>query len=497
VFIIGKGPSLDVVDCAALPSGVVINLNDSERVRAGDVGVFSANWVRHSLHEDGFRCGFYLAGKPLSAGVPHALLPPIPIELDDEGLSILRLDREEFFDEPFVLLNALKIASRIAEYREAPVDVYLLGFDFTTVRGALSKKAGTDFSGAADNEREAMIAASERGFRQFVHFFQAGDRLRLHHVGVKDYSDFSPASFNRRICGIGAVRGARPIDLANPDRVLVVAELTNNHLGDVDHLVEMIERAKESGADLIKVQKRHVDTFYTAEQLASFYWSPFGTTFGDYRRGVELNDDQLDLLDETCRRCEIEWFSSVLDFPSFEAIQRFRPRLLKIPSTISNDREFHARLVDRYRGGVVVSTGYTPQEYVDYVLDTFGANEVVYLLHCISAYPAPRQACNLAVVRFYQSLGRQHRQILPGYSSHDLGSLGCMLAVAGGARMVEKHVKLGDTEWIHFDKVALDLATDEFAKFVHDVRVAEEMTGSEVKRVLDCENHKYHVRKAA
>ena len=81
--------------------------------------------------------------------------------------------------------------------------------------------------------------------------------------------------------------------------------------------------------------------------------------------------------------------------------------------------------------------------------------------------------------------------IVPGYSSHDLGSFGCSLAVAAGARMIEKHVKLGDVPWVHFDKVAVDLKGHDFAKFVKEIRTAERIMGSEVKRILPCETHKY------
>jgi N-acetylneuraminate synthase len=278
--------------------------------------------------------------------------------------------------------------------------------------------------------------------------------------------------------------------------VLVVAELTNNHLGDPARLVEMVERSVEAGADLIKVQKRHVDSFYTAEQLSSYYWSPFGETLGDYRRGVELNDELLDLLDSTCKRLGIEWFCSVLDYPSYEELKRFSPKLIKIPSTISNHRDYHEQLAADYKGALVVSTGFTDQEYLDHVLKTYTGNEVIYLLHCVSAYPTPRAACNVGVVRSYHELSITDKRIIPGYSSHDLGSTGCMLAVASGARMLEKHVKLGNVDWVHFDKVALDLATDEFARFITDVRQAEEMVGDGVKRVLDVEHHKYKPTKA-
>ena len=491
IFVIGKGPSLDAIDCQQLPPGVVLNLNDSERIKAGDVAIFSAPWVARSLALDGFQSDFYLAGQSMPANVNHEVLPALPQGMQHVDLLIPRLQSDVFYDEQFVLLNAVKFATKLAEHRGSPCEVFFLGFDFSTQQGGTAKKAGQDFSGSAHDERDANILSQEHSFRQFLHYFQSGSKLKLRHVGTKDFSALSPSEFRRDICGVSQATSFARIDLANPDRVLVVAELTNNHLGDPDRLVEMILRSKEAGADLIKVQKRHVDTFYTAEQLASYYWSPFGETLADYRRGVEMTDEMFDLLDETCRENEIEWFSSILDFPSFESIRRFDPRLVKVPSTISNHRGFHQELAEVYHGAIVVSTGFTEQEYVDYVLETFAKNELIYLLHCISAYPTPRNACNIAVVRAYEALRRRYGKIIPGYSSHDLGSLGCMMAVASGAKMLEKHVKLGDVDWIHFDKVAIDLTTSDFKKFVDDVRIAEEITGTEEKVILDCEHHKY------
>lgn len=494
VFVIGKGPILDAIDTSALPDGLIVSLNDSERILAGDVGIFSANWVRHSLQEHGFKCAHYLAGKPLPENVSHDLLPPIPIDLDNEDLNILRLEKEVFFDESFVLLNAVKLALACQQENEEVVDVYFLGFDFSTLSGSQTSKAGRDLSGVDALERDAIISAQESDFKQFIHYFSVGDRLRLHHVGEKAFSDFTPVAFNRKVCGVGRSATYGPIDLTNPDRVLVVAEFTNNHLGDPKRLVEMIERAKEAGADLIKVQKRDVDSFYTEEQLQSYYWSPFGETLGDYRRGVELSDEMLDLLDETCRKYEIEWFCSILDFPSYKALKRFNPRLIKVPSTISNHRDYQKQLADNYRGAIVVSTGYTEQEYVDHVLSTYTQSETIYLMHCISAYPTPRSACNVAVVGEYNTISREDSRIIPAYSSHDLGVTGSMLAIASGARMIEKHVKLGDVDWVHFDKVAIDLTTGEFARFVQDLRVAEEIMGSGEKKIFECEHHKYAVK---
>jgi N-acetylneuraminate synthase len=65
------------------------------------------------------------------------------------------------------------------------------------------------------------------------------------------------------------------------------------------------------------------------------------------------------------------------------------------------------------------------------------------------------------------------------------------MAVAAGAKMIEKHVKLGSVQWAHFDDVALDLATNEFTNFVRDVRRAQRIVGSEIKKIRDSEHHKY------
>lgn len=494
IFVIGKGPSLDGIDCSTLPSGFVINLNDSERIKAGDLTIFSAPWVKQSLQDDGFKSAFYFAGIELPSNVPHVVLPSLPQELNHIDLLIPQLENDCFYDESFVLLNAVKVALKIAQSRKSPSRVYFLGFDFSVQSGGTAKKVGQDYSGAAQGDREAIVLSQEHSFRQFLHYFADGQRLQLLHVGNKDFSALSPTEFSRQVCGSESTAGFAKINLAAPDRVLVVAEFTNNHLGSPERLVEMIERSKEAGADLIKVQKRDVDRFYTAEQLASYYWSPFGKTLGDYRRGVEMNAELFQLLDDTCKKFEIEWFSTILDIESYHSIAKYRPRLLKVPSTISNHRNFHAELAETYQGAIVVSTGYTEQEYVDYVLSTFSQNEVIYLLHCISAYPTPRNACNVAVVRAYEKIHQSIAKVIPGYSSHDLGSLGCMMAVACGAKMVEKHVKLGDVDWVHFDKVAIDLQSSDFSAFVNDIRIAEEITGSEAKTVLSCEHHKYAVK---
>src|SRR5690606_30508599 len=141
-------------------------------------------------------------------------------------------------------------------------------------------------------------------------------------------------------------------------KVKVVAEITTNHFGDMDRLKSMIVAAKQAGADYVKLQKRDVESFYSEEKLQSQYTSPFGKTFRDYRHGIELNREQFQLVDSFCKELGIGWFASVLDHASYEFMQQFDPELIKLPSTISEHKEYLTAVANSFTKDVVISTGY-------------------------------------------------------------------------------------------------------------------------------------------
>lgn len=138
----------------------------------------------------------------------------------------------------------------------------------------------------------------------------------------------------------------------------------------------------------------------------------------------------------------------------------------------------------------------TDRAYEAWVLETFRQVPELYLMQANSAYPTPARDCNVGVVRHYHRLSKSDPRIVPAYSSHDEGWFGSAMAVAAGARMVEKHVKLADTDWAHFDAVALDLTTSQFRDYVGRVCEAETLMGSEEKAVAPSEHHKYQRRRS-
>lgn len=277
-------------------------------------------------------------------------------------------------------------------------------------------------------------------------------------------------------------------------RVVIVAEFTSNHFGDSETLIEMIKQAKMAGADAIKLQKRDVDTFYSAEKLQEPYISKFGSSLREYRTGVELDKEQIVMALEECDRYDLPLFFSVLDRASYEYLSFLSPYLIKLPSTISNHKNYFEFIKKHHTGGIVVSTGMTDQYYEQQILEL--DVDHLFLLQCTSAYPTPPSEVNLNVISHYRELSDMVSiELIPGFSSHDPGSLGCQLSVGYGARMIEKHVKLKTEQWNHFDVVALSLEDQSFAKFCADIRLAEKYAGIGHKNITKSEHHKYEPTK--
>jgi len=490
VVILGKGASADSIESHFFESSIVIGLNDAEWIANCDISIFHEEWVVSSLSESGFQSDLYLS--QLDADVSPKRLIKVnfqPLGFDTSDLMMSRLlDDSEIVLEEVMLLTALKLALIIAKIRGSTQDVFLVGMDFNPHQG-YSEKAKRKFDPKIDTSR-ALSVESQEYFLKHAIYLLKNSAIRVSHVGNREFSTLTPTEVNVKF-------GLKPIHLergeSEEQEVLITAEVTTNHFGDRKRLETLIRESKAAGADFVKFQKRDVDSFYSQSQLEAEYLSPFGITFADYRHALELDLEDFGFIDGLCRELGIGWFLSVLDRPSYDFVKTLNPRLIKLPSTISEHKDYLEHVASDYRGDLVLSTGMTDHNHESWVLRTFTSQNRLYLLHANSAYPTPEEHCNIAVVRHYSLLSESNPKIIPGWSSHDPGWLGSALAVAAGARMVEKHVKLGNTDWAHFDSVALDVSTGAFKEYVSAIRRAQKIVGSSKKAITASEHHKYKV----
>ncbi|TLP75586.1 N-acetylneuraminate synthase family protein [Nesterenkonia sphaerica] len=500
IVILGKGPSADQVHSRVFKDAVVIGVNDAERIHPTDITIFYEDWVGESVAEDGLRSAAYVTSTSFHAPDRKVVrLPFRPLSNDAEDQVLLRFqDRSEVAIEEAMFLTALEIARAIADHRDRTQTVYMVGFDFTPDAGQ-ARAAASQYSPELSSRRRAGMELQEYILQNALYTLE-DTNLDVRHVGTRDFSDLTPELLNERY-HVSVAESPLPEPVDYPDvelpAVEITAEITTNHFGDLDRLEKLVRAAHAAGADWVKVQKRDVNTFYTSEQLKSPYKSPYGSTFGDYRRQLELGKEGFQFLDQLTQDLGIGWFVSVLDQPSFEWMtSELDVPMVKLPSTISEKKEYLEFVAQNYSGSLVVSTGMTDQAYEQWLLKTFTRQDRLYLLHCNSAYPTPDEHTNIGVVRHYAHLAQEQNghggpRIIPGYSSHDYGWMASALAVAAGAQMVEKHVKLGHTEWAHFDAVAVDLTTEAFTEYVDAIRQAQLHVGSSQKKITASEHHKY------
>jgi N-acetylneuraminate synthase len=395
-----------------------------------------------------------------------------------------QLESSEFYLGNPLIISATTLAYKLAQKSDKNLEVYFVGFDFDFQTG-YSSKVSQDFSRDSLAAKKILIETQLEIFLK-LKYLLGGSKLSIKHVGSQHFSDISSSAFNKKFHSSN-----NPHTTSRNSRTEITAEITTNHLGDVELAMMMISRAAQDGSDFVKLQMRDVDSFYNRDQLDLPYRSPFGNTFREYRHGLEFTDAEFEVIDAHCRSLEIKWFASVLDSTSFKRALDLKMPMIKLPSTISEKKSYLLEVSEKFEGDLVLSTGMTDESYLDWILSTFKKQSKIYILHANSAYPTPLEDCNIAVIKNYVKIAERNNRIVPGYSSHDPGSLGSLLALASGAQMLEKHVKWGNNPWLHFDNVALDLSIGEFESYVADVRNAEICLGDGIKRITPSEHHKY------
>ncbi len=262
----------------------------------------------------------------------------------------------------------------------------------------------------------------------------------------------------------------------------VIAEIGQNHQGDLAIARELIRTAKLCGVDAVKSQKRDVRALLTPEEWSRPYESPhsFGKTYGEHREALELSrSDWADLI-SYASELGIDFFASPWDLPSARLLLELGCPIFKIPSAAVTNLTLLQEIAG-YRRPVILSTGMSTLEEIDAAVEVLGGGGELYLLQCTSAYPVECDAVNL---RAMQTLAeRYHRPV--GLSGHHRGIAIDAAAVALGARVLERHFTLDRT--LKGTDHAASLEPPGLSKLVRDVRAVEAALGDGQKLVLDCE----------
>lgn len=281
-----------------------------------------------------------------------------------------------------------------------------------------------------------------------------------------------------------------------PARIYAIAEIGINHCGDMRIARDLVDMAKEAGADAVKFQTFRTELLVAREADRMPYQGADrcgNITQFEMLKQVELSEAQhIELMDH-CARVGIDFLSTPYDTESFDMLKRLGAGTVKIASTDTTNLPF-LRHIAASGLSVICSTGVCDLWEVARAVDAFGdagALDRLTLLHCLSYYPAPPEEVNLrAIARMAAAFG-----VPVGYSDHTLSEEMGAWAVIAGAKVIEKHVT--------FDRSApgpdhaASLTPDQFARYVANIRIAEASLGDGYKRVQPSERPvKQHMQKS-
>lgn len=226
--------------------------------------------------------------------------------------------------------------------------------------------------------------------------------------------------------------------------IKLIAEISGNHLGNLNRAKDLIHAAQESGATHVKLQTYTPDTITLNVSTPDFrvsegheLWSE--RTLWDLYQEAHTPWDWHEELFALARKIGIEIFSSPFDPTAIDLLENLNVNLYKIASLETGDLKL-IELVAKTGKPLIISTGASSLDEIDDAVETVynTGNRQLTLLLCTSAYPTPVTGVHLNRLKLLKN-----RYGIPvGLSDHTIGLEASIGAVALGASVIERHLTL-------------------------------------------------------
>jgi N,N'-diacetyllegionaminate synthase len=249
------------------------------------------------------------------------------------------------------------------------------------------------------------------------------------------------------------------------DDVYLIAEIGINHEGDIRKCAKMIEEASLAGANAVKLQTINPDKSYLKT-------SPSYQIFKD----SQLTKDDTAKIFKYARSLNIDIFTTVANEETAKWVSKLNPCAWKISSGLLN----HTPLINhlcKYTQPIYISTGMALLEDIDNAIDIIKDNKkVCTLFQCTSEYPLRDKNVNLGAINFF----KEKYGVEVGYSDHSIGNYICSMAVASGAKKIEKHFTFDKSRLGYDHSISAD--AKDFKKLVEEIKKIKLIFGKNEKK---------------
>ena len=279
-------------------------------------------------------------------------------------------------------------------------------------------------------------------------------------------------------------------------KTLIIAELSANHNGNFEKAKELVKQACLAGADVIKIQTYTPDTMTLNSSKESFQvkvndaWK--GRTLHQLYQIAQTPWDWYLELEKIAKENGCLFIGTPYDLTSLNFLESKNCPFCKVAS-------FEATDINLLKGAaltkkpVVISRGMTSFEELSQaitVLKENGANDIA-ILHCVSAYPTKIEELNLLTIPEIQ---KRFPDVVVGLSDHSLSVISGSLAVALGAKIIERHFILNRSDG--GPDANFSLEPSEFALMVKQIRETEKMLGEPVFNTIKSEKENKQFRRS-
>ena len=272
--------------------------------------------------------------------------------------------------------------------------------------------------------------------------------------------------------------------------VFIIAEVGVNHNGDLELAKELIREAAKCGADSVKFQTFKAERVVLDSAPKAHY--QLKTTSKDESqlnmlKSLEMPPEAYKEIIDCCRDNGVVFISTPYNAEDVDFLNELGVASYKLAS-IHAVEPWLANYTAKKGKPIFLSTGMATLGEVDEVVRAIRntGNHDLILLQCTTNYPSRLDDANLLAMQTMQNALR----VIVGYSDHTTDDTACIVSVALGAAVIEKHFTLNKS--LPGPDHSTSAEPEEFSRLVKNIRNAELALGSPIKEPCDVEQKNAH-----
>ena len=224
-------------------------------------------------------------------------------------------------------------------------------------------------------------------------------------------------------------------------RPLFILEMANNHMGDVNHGLEIIRSfykvTKKFDFDFaFKFQYRDIETFIHPD-----YKNRTDLKYVKRFLETKLSPDDFLTMKHEAEKLGYITMCTPFDENSVDLIEKHDYSIIKVGSCSFNDWPLLERIIKTDKP-VILSTGGTSLGDIDNVVSFFQhRNKTFAIMHCVGEYPTKEENLQLNQITLFKN---RYVGLPIGFSTHEEPDnfFPVQLAMAKGAQIFERHVSI-------------------------------------------------------